>query len=80
MFTAFRDLDGLRCHPLLCFYRDVICFFACGFPRNYQTYLSIGDHSSLFEGVVTESENKEMKIEDDIPKEVLSRTSLTSYD
>ena len=58
----------------------MIRLFACSFPRNYQTYLSIGDYSSLFEGVVTESENKEMKIEDDIPKEILSSTSLTSHD
>ena len=62
------------------FFSDVICLFACSLPRNYQTYLSDCDNSSLSEGVVTESMNKEMKIEDDIPKEVLSSTSLTSHD
>ena len=48
------------------FFSDMICLFASSFSRNYHTYLSDCDNSILLEGVVTESENKAMKIEDDI--------------
>ena len=45
-----------------------------------QTVVAERDSTSLFEGVVTNSENTEMNIGDDIPKEVLSSTALTSHD
>ena len=45
-----------------------------------QTVIAERDSTSLFEGIVTESENTEMGIEEDIPEEVLSSTALTSHD
>ena len=45
-----------------------------------QTVIAERDSTSLFEGIVTESENTEMSIEEDIPEEVLSSTALTSHD
>ena len=44
-----------------------------GFTRLYP-------NTSLFEGIVTESENTEMNKDEDILKEVLSSTALTSHD
>ena len=45
-----------------------------------KTVIAERDSTSLFEGIVTESKNTEMSIEEDIPEEVLSSTAVTSHD
>ena len=45
-----------------------------------QTVIAERDSTTLFEGIVTESESIEMSIEEEIPEAVLSSTALTSHD
>ena len=45
-----------------------------------QAVIAKWDNTSMFERIVTKSENIEMNIEEDIPKEVLFSTALTSLD